>query len=103
MIYKITTNYPTAKIHCCSLLEVANSYSAVPDKIYPRVNTNNNTVPQFNEIIKIICDSFGVHFIDLHNLTNMNFFNIETYTIEGLHPNRMGAKNICNIISKELI
>lgn len=89
MLAKIMQKYPKATVFACSLLEV-NRSNYDTDTTFPAKNYNGVTVSQYNARIKQLCENIGVNFIDLHSC-GINYWNLNAYTGDGLHPNAGGA------------
>ena len=102
MIKKIITQYPKAKVFCCTILDVKNGYSTVDDTTYPELNNNGVSIYDINQSIIKICEILGCHLVDLHSC-GINYFNSALYLPDGLHPNADGAKLIKNCIKKNLL
>lgn len=102
MIKKAMSAYPNAMIYCCSLLETKSANWDTDDNgIFPCINNNDVALAVFNERIKTLCLAMGAKFIDLHSC-GINYWNLDSFTIDGLHPNAEGAKLIASHLAKEL-
>jgi len=102
MLKKVLTNYPTAKVFCCTLLETAREgYDTGENGTYPTINNNGVALCKFNERIKTITSNLGANIIDLHSC-GIHYWNLSINTIDSLHPNTTGAVLIKEYIEKAL-
>lgn len=108
LIKKLMMAYPKAKIYCCTILsENCNSESAGTANShangYPNINPDDNvTLPIWNDMIRKIANNMGCGLIDFATC-GINFYNISSYTIDGLHPNIIGHKLMCQQALKAMI
>ncbi|HJA93644.1 MAG TPA: SGNH/GDSL hydrolase family protein [Candidatus Eisenbergiella merdipullorum] len=87
MLQKIKALYPAASVYCCTLLERcdANGNTGAP-----AVNSNGNTVADYNAQIKAIAAAYGASIIDFYNC-GINYTNLDLFTVDGIHPTWIGA------------
>lgn len=103
MLYKILSTYPNARVYACSLLETNyTNWDTGENGVFPTINNNGVSVSTFNERIETIAKNLGAGFIDLHSC-GITYWNLSTYTHDGLHPNMAGAKLIKNQIKVKLL
>lgn len=103
MLYKLQDTYKTSKIFVCSLLETGQAgYDYVDATKFPAININGDTLHKWNTRIKTICGALGVPLIDLH-CCGINYANLETYTVDRLHPNSAGHELMAKYIMDSLI
>ena len=69
---------------------------------FPCINNNGVALASFNERIKTLCSALGAEFIDLH-ACGIDYWNLDSYTHDGLHPNANGAKLIKEKIKSKLL
>lgn len=94
MLNKIITNYPEAKLYCCTL---------IPNHTYSPTN-NVSKYTAFNEAIKEVGTVFGAEIINL-SACGINAHNLLAYLPEDggkLHPNPAGHSLIANQVIKTL-
>lgn len=92
MLNKITTNYPEAKLYCCTL--IPNGYDS------PIENMSRYTA--FNKAIREVGTAFLAEIIEL-SACGVNVNAIDTYLGDGvLHPNAKGHSLIANQVIKTL-
>ena len=65
-------------------------------------NTNGNTLPQVNELLKDIADEYHLNFIDVYNNTTFNRYTFEQNFVDAIHPGFSGMKTLARIISKSI-
>jgi lysophospholipase L1-like esterase len=73
--------------------------------ILPMVATRDYTIgslDKYIEVIKNICDYFGVYYIDLRRC-GINYFNANEYLPDGLHPNANGMNLMERHIRQQLL
>ena len=73
--------------------------------ILPMVATRDYTIgslDKYIEIIKNICDYFGVYCIDIRRC-GINYFNASDYLPDGLHPNAKGMELMERYIKQQLL
>ena len=104
MLNKIHTNYPNAKVYCCTLLNC--NRDNVPGNLE---NIGGQYLHEFNDAIRQIAPIMNCHVIDL-DTCGINQYNLETYmgdynssTEAGLHPNAAGHRLMADRMLKQLI
>lgn len=91
MIQKIMNTYPKAKVYCCTLPECNRSdYDQIEPSAYPVQNRNGQYLMDYNETIRTVAKALGATVIDLH-AAGINYWNLDLYTIDSIHPNFDGA------------
>ena len=102
MIKKVMSAYPDAKVYCCSLPETnAEGWDTTGNGSFPCSNNNGVALAAFNGRIRTLCYALGAEFIDVH-ACGINYWNLDRYTHDGLHPNADGARLIKNKIKAHL-
>lgn len=102
MIKKIMSAYPNAKVYCCSLPETKTAgWDTDESGTFPCINNNGVALAAFNERIRVLCAALGAEFIDLH-ACGINYWNLDKFTHDGLHPNADGARLIKSKIKASL-
>ena len=105
MLDRIMTTYPLAKVYCCTLNQCERRGSIG----FPEINTNGDSITEFNEAIRSLANSFGAGIIE-HNASGMTYYNMNTYTGDwasasgqGLHPNASGMQLLANSTVSKLL
>lgn len=88
MLIRIQKQYPLAKI----IVLLPNYISSI---------AFNNRLDDYLEIIKNVCDLFGVKWIDLRT-SGFTYFNKGNYLPDGIHPNDAGMTMIYKHLCKEV-
>lgn len=100
---RILENYPNSKLLVCTIPDVDTyNYNDVTRE-YPQQNEIGNTIYKINLQIKNIALAVGASILDLHSLSGLNFWNIKTYTIDGLHFKNNGTDIISDYITNYLL
>lgn len=96
MLDRIMKTYPLARVYCCTL----NQCERTNPTGFPEVNSNGDSLTDFNNAIRSFANAFGAGIIE-HNACGMSYYNMNTYTgdwesgtLKGLHPNSAGMKLI---------
>ncbi len=90
MLYTLSVNYEDAQVVCLSLVPTqASNYTA-----------SATLVPQYNEIIKELCDYFGYIYVDQSATMNANVS--EAFQTDGLHPNYEGHRRMFETVVNTL-
>lgn len=113
VLYTLASLYKQTKIYCCTFPEPYGNFTTfAPTNSFPRLNTamvnaapSPTSAAHFNRIIRDITKSLGVGLIDLRRYVGYNFFteSANTYTIDGLHPNKSGMERIAEVIARTII
>ena len=106
MLKKIQTNYPNAKIFCCTIHQnLYTDYKTNSLNLPTIVNKNGVTLRDYNNAIREIAKLFGCGVIDfescglnIHNIADMTF---DTQTNMHLHPTNSGHVLLANAALKE--
>lgn len=105
LLKKLETAYPNARIFVCRILpeqfagEMADSYA----NGFPNINPDDNvSLPELNERIEKIANAFGCGVIPMDKC-GATFYNINTYTGDGLHPNALLTPKMCEIAKEALL
>lgn len=88
MLVRLQYYYPLAKIVCC--------FPNYTDSYYTITNLD-----KYEEIIREVCDFFGVEYIDLRTI-GVNVYNTSAYLPDGIHPNANGMELIYKTILKKI-
>ena len=95
MLKKIQTNYPYAKIYCCTIHQHTHeSYVTLRDNLPVIVNRNGITLRDYNNAIREIAKLFGCGVIDFESC-GLNIRNVADLTFDDsatmhLHPTGVG-------------
>lgn len=99
MLDLIMTNFPLAKVYCCTLMQCEMNNSVTG---FPEINTQGESLIQWNEAIRKLAHAFGAEILD-HDVCGLTYYNLSTYmgdysgtTHKGLHPNAAGHSLIAN-------
>lgn len=93
MLQKIKAKYPYMKIVCLSIFPNRRTLT--------EVNTKGWTMGEGNESIKQLAEDNGCYFIDMNSCDIKN--HIAEMTIDGLHPDKAGAKLVAQTVAKGLV
>lgn len=90
-VQTIKQSYPDAKVFCCTFL---------PDRKRTTNGVNGSGISetQYNAVIRSIASGMGCYLIDLYNDSGITASNIESYTVDKLHPNSTGMEMIANTV-----
>ena len=100
MLYKMKVAYPKARIFCGSIVSCVPN--AVDSRVYPYKNSAGLTIPQYNNVIKTICNIMNATFVDIWDC-GINDKNIANYTVDGhLHPNAGGMSLIAEKFNRAI-
>ena len=103
MISKVMTEYPDSEIFCCTILDTGHSGWDTHDNAkYPCKNDRGNTTKEWNDTIRMVAESFGANILDMHGC-GIDYFNLNQYTLDRLHPNPDGATLMAEKAARELI
>lgn len=105
LIKKLMTKYPNAKIYCTTIMaeQFASEMHESYVNGYPNINPNDNvTLPTWNNMIRSIADNMGCGLIDMAKC-GINYFNLDEYTIDKLHPNIAGHELMYKQALKDII
>lgn len=103
MVSKIMTTYPNSEVFCCTILDTGHSGWDTHDNAkYPCMNDRGNTTKEWNDTIRMVSESLGANVLDMH-ACGIDFFNLDTYTGDRLHPNANGATLMAQKAARELI
>lgn len=96
MLDLIMTNYPLAKIYCCTLMQCERTGSTG----FPEINSNGDSLIEWNEAIKKLAHAFGAEVLE-HDVCGLTYYNLFEYMGDyssgtGLHPNAAGHSLIAN-------
>lgn len=87
LLIRLQTSYPKAGI-----------VFMLPD--YTTSNYDPAQADKYLEVIKEACDYFGVPVIDVRT-SRINMYNINDYTLDGVHPNAEGMRILAEQLRKE--
>jgi lysophospholipase L1-like esterase len=105
LLKKLENKYPNAQIFVCRILpeQFASEMSASYANGFPNINPNDNiSLPELNDHIEKIANAFGCGVIPMDKC-GATFFNINTYTGDGLHPNALLAPKMCEVAKQTLL
>lgn len=98
MLNLIMTNYPLAKVFCCTLMQCEKNGTIG----FPEINSHGETLSDWNDGIRKLANAFGAVVMD-HNSTGITYYNLSSYMGDydeteqtGLHPNAAGHSLIAN-------
>lgn len=85
MVHKIITRYNKSQVYLCTQL-----------------NYGLDCVIKMNSIISDIADYFNCILVDFYNDTGINSSNLDLYTSDNLHPNKLGFDLMTNILKSSI-
>lgn len=96
MLNLIMTNFPLAKVYCCTLMQCERTGTTG----FPEINSAGNSLIEWNEAIKKIAHAFGAEVLN-HDECGLTYYNMSTYMGDyssgsSLHPNANGHSLIAN-------
>ena len=105
LLKNLMQTYHKAEIYVCTILQRQREQTYFPEK-----NSAGNTVADFNQVIREVCDLMGVKMIDLNKcgFTPYNFNKGQMeggeniYSLDGLHPNTVGMDKIADFMDEAL-
>ncbi|MBD5517531.1 MAG: SGNH/GDSL hydrolase family protein [Lachnospiraceae bacterium] len=99
MLDKLQANYPSARIYCCTLLQVGDYGTQTPYVEF--VNGAGLTAADYGEVITRIAESRGLPVIDLYNC-GVTIENLQEMTSDGVHPTAAGMRQIAAAVEEAL-
>lgn len=105
LLKKLENTYPNARIFVCRIMpeKFSSEMSASYANGFPDINPDDNvTLPQLNDYIEKIADAFGCGIIPMDKC-GATFFNINTYTGDGLHPNALLTPKMCEVAKETIL
>ena len=103
MVSKIMTTYPNSEVFCCTILDTGHTGWDTHDNAkYPCMNDRGNTTKEWNDTIRMVSESLGAKVLDMHEC-GIDFFNLDLYTGDRLHPNSNGATLMAKQAARELL
>lgn len=105
LLKKLESTYPNAQIFVCRILpeQFASEMAASYANGFPNINPNDNiSLPELNDHIERIANAFGCGVIPMDKC-GATFFNINTYTGDGLHPNALLTPKMCEVAKQTLL
>lgn len=101
--YIFSTN-PTCKVLWVAPIQRYNitDTSRQKDEFGRTVNNAGWTLQEANNIIAEVCSLYSVPCLKMYDILNINETNINTFTIDGLHPNIEGDKQIASLICSKI-
>ena len=99
MLDKLQANYPSARIYCCTLLQVGDHGTKTPYVEF--VNGEQLTAADYSEVITRIAGNRGLSVIDLYNC-GITIENLDEMTSDGVHPTAAGMRQIAAAVKKTL-
>ena len=100
MLDKLQANYPSARIYCCTLLQVGDYGTQTPYVEF--VNGAGLTAADYGEVITRIAESRGLPVIDLYNC-GVTIENLQEMTSDGVHPTAAGMRQIAAAVEEALV
>lgn len=98
LLYNLQITYPNSQI--ISLTPIRAFYGTLTSN-YPPTKNGNNLNDYANAIVEC-CKIHGVVCVDLYNMFNLNLQNINTYTIDKLHPKAIMMEKMAKIIYQNI-
>lgn len=91
IIQNIKDSYEGVEIYCCTFL---------PDRKRNSGSVNAKGIDEkaYNNAIRTIAENMGVKVIDLYNNSGITPDNISQYTVDKLHPNKLGMSLVAKTI-----
>lgn len=103
MVSKVLIAYPNSEVYCCTILDTGNTrWDTHDDTKYPCKNDRNNTTYQWNQKIKEVAKGLGANILNMHEC-GINYFNLNTFTGDRLHPNADGTTLMAKKAYSELL
>lgn len=99
LLYNLQITYPNSQI--ISLTPIRAFYGTLTSN-YPPTKNGNNLNDYANAIVEC-CKIHGAVCVDLYNMFNLNLQNINTYTIDKLHPKAIMMEKMAKIIYQNII
>lgn len=99
-IKTIRKKFHTIPIFVCSPIYARSSNKLNTD--LPEKNSLGYSVDKYGKVLKEICNIMGVNYIPVGEESEIGFYNLESYLLDGVHPNDEGNKNIARVIIKYL-
>lgn len=84
MVHKMKSAYPKADIYLCTLEQY------------------NTEIESWNTVIKNIASAFGCDIVDFYNRTSIDSSNLTNYTLDSLHPNVNGMKEMARVLTERI-
>ena len=107
MTKKVLARYPASEVYCCTILDAGRTPFDTDDgtqtiSSYPTKNIDTGcTVAMYNNAIREIAHALGAMVVDIHGC-GINFWNLDTYTGDRVHPNSAGATLIADKVYKDI-
>lgn len=99
MIDKLQANYPSARIYCCTLLQVGDYGTQTPYVEF--VNGEGLTAADYSEVIARIAGNRGLSVIDLYDC-GVTIENLQEMSSDGVHPTAAGMRKIAAAVEAAL-
>lgn len=99
MLDKLQANYPSARIYCCTLLQVGDYGTQTPYVEF--VNGEQLTAADYSEAIVQITGNKGLSVIDLYNC-GVTVENLQEMSSDGVHPTAAGMRQIAAAVEEAL-
>lgn len=97
MLDKLQANYPSARIYCCTLLQVGDYGTQTPYVEF--ANGEQLTAADYGEVIVRIAGNKGLPLIDLYNC-GITIENLQEMTSDGVHPTAAGMRQIAAAVEE---
>jgi lysophospholipase L1-like esterase len=99
LIEGLLTKYPTKKIAFITPIQM-NQANALTYKNGQNANTAGFKLEQYVNVIKEMCEKYGIPCLDLYHSSGLNEYNMVQFTDDGLHPNTDGFTFMSHRIAK---
>lgn len=99
MLDKLQANYPSARIYCCTMLQVGDYGTQTPYVEF--VNGEQRTAADYSEVIVRIAGNRGFSVIDLYNC-GVTIENLQEMSSDGVHPTAAGMRQIAAAVEAAL-
>lgn len=99
MLDKLQANYPSARIYCCTMLQVGDYGTQTPYVEF--VNGEQLTAADYGKVIARIAGNRGLAVIDLYNC-GVTIENLQEMSSDGVHPTAAGMRRIATAVEAVL-
>ena len=95
LLHNIFNTYEGVEIYCCTFLPDLKRFSSFE-------NGNGVQLSVYNDAITKIANNMGAKVIDLNTDIELTASDISKYTVDRLHPNKLGMELIADAIIQAL-
>lgn len=99
LLYELITLYPKVKFYVV-IPTHRNDQGAGRVNGFPVNYNKEKYLSNYQEALIEACNTYGVQYIDTRGL--FSYYNVKNYTFEGLHPNTIGMKMLCDFIYSKM-